>query len=544
MWDALILNSFFNGFSLVSSIIIKEFKYNDVIIIILMDLMYKIFTISIIFLITIPIATSTNKIVNSDEELNVITIRIAHYPMLGSSSYPTLGSLFDFKHESIELRDISGAPQFSYTWKVNDTVYTFTEEVLSIDEMKGEGDRPLNVENYDLLYVGVNYWSYFRDGILYKRITENIESFLSDGGGYIGSCAGTTFATQGFENPKSPYQFISNFGVLKVADVYMNQEWMGEMQYCIRSKAALPPVNLKIEKTEQVPIFENYADSHINMTYGGGPGLYIANNSNPKLGEITPLLTFEEELMETKPIHWFRKGILPGWIPFKKVKTDLKGCYAGVATTYDNAGRIVLFSTHAEIPLVVNGTIEEGFGERSGYGSFNKIQRTVYYWNGELLNISKNWWIHRRAAAWVAGVPNEDIPPCNELMVLIDTPFFRYGVNEFYYNGEGIIYGFGNSSDENACDIDKPSIETAEKIVEWTGMTTIAGNITISSYGENSDMMEFYVDGELQYIDYERPFSWKIKNGNLTGIHRFEARSYDEYGNYAFDGSNFFFIKI
>ncbi len=508
-----------------------------------MQVITKLFTFSIVFLLSIPIVNSTNKTCDS-EDLTMVTINIAHYPVLGSDFYPALGSLFDLDRESIGLENLSAAPQFSYSWIANNTLYSFKEVVLTMDEMKGEGKKPLNIENYDILFVGVNYWSYLRDGIVFKKIKENIESFLSGGGGYIGSCGGTAFATQGFERPRDPYQFVSNLGVLKVADVYANQDWLGEMQYCIRHKSGLPPLNLKVEETEQVPIFKNYTGSHINITYGGGPGLYIANNSNPKLGEIVPLLTIDEELMQTRPIHWYVKGILPGWVPIKKVKTDMKGQYGAVATTYNNSGRIALFSVHAEMPLKVNGTIEEGFEKRAGYGSLGKRIRTIYYLDGELQNLSENWWIHRRAAAWVAGVPDEELPPCNELMSLMIAPMSRYGLKEFYYNGEGIIYGFGADSDEDTLDLDKPSVETAEKILEWTGMTTIVGDITVLAYCEGSDAVEFYVDGILQYTDAEKPFEWKLNNGNLSGAHNIEVRSYDEYGNYAPDSSNLFFMSI
>ena len=47
--------------------------------------------------------------------------------------------------------------------------------------------------------------------------------------------------------------------------------------------------------------------------------MYPANNNDPIYGNITPLMVINEELMETKPIHWYMKGILPGWVPFKKV---------------------------------------------------------------------------------------------------------------------------------------------------------------------------------------------------------------------------------
>ncbi|MEF8879901.1 MAG: BPL-N domain-containing protein [Candidatus Thermoplasmatota archaeon] len=452
-------------------------------------------------------------------------IRIAHYPMLGSASYSTMGALFNLKQQTPESKDTTEQPQFNYTWYTNDTVYRFTQNVLSLKEMRGKGEKPLTIENYDLLYVGVNYWSYFRDGIIFKQINENIKEFLSNGGGYIGSCAGSTFATRGFETPESIYQIISNFGVLKIADVYMNQEWMEEMQYCIRSKGPLPPVNLKVEKSTENPIFDNHENSHVNMTYGGGPGLYIANTSDSKLGEVVPLLTFDEELMETKPIHWYRKAII-GWVPFKKIQTDLKGYHAGVATTYDNAGRIVLFSTHAEIPMVVNGTVEESFDRRSRYSSFALLPRIIYNWRGETVNISRNWWMHRRAAAWVAGVSKPDLPPTNELMVAMRKPV---DAKLFYLN--------------DSLEPIRPSDEDIQDLISRVDMTVIAGDITVEAYAENSDFVEFYIDDNLEYTDNSRPFNWTLDKNNFNGVHHLEVRAYDEYGSMVRDGSDFYFIN-
>ncbi len=86
--------------------------------------------------------------------------------------------------------------------------------------------------------------------------------------------------------------------------------------------------------------------------------------------------------------------------------TDISGQWAGVETTY-GAGRMILFSPHPEIPPLMNGSISEFFG-LSIYG----IPRYVYSWGGgKQTNEDYNWWILRRSAALVAGVPEGDLPP-------------------------------------------------------------------------------------------------------------------------------------
>jgi len=416
---------------------------------------------------------------------------------------------------------------FNYSWIANDTLYKFTIRELTLDEVAGFGDKPLNTDNYDLLIVGANYNSYIRDCVN-NKIRKNIKDFLSDGGGYIGSCAGATLASMGFEKANGLFHRFANRGVLKIANVYSNEDWFGELQYCLRSVNYLPPIEVSVNKTTSNPIFKVYPDDSINLTYGGGPGLYLANCSDPKLGEIVPLLTYSEDLMETKPIYWYIKGLLPGWIPIKKVKVDILGQYCAVATTYNNSGKIVLYSSHAEIPLIVNGTLYERFGHPPTYASFGLVPRIVYDWVGTPINMSHNWWILRRTAAWIAGVPDEDLPPCNELMVFMDKPAFRLG-HYFYLN--------------ETLSLLNPSSEIIQEILDWAGMTVIVGDITIEAYAENSDFVEFYVDGVLEYTDHTRPFNWTLDRNNFNGLHRLELRAYDEYGSCARDGSEFYFIN-
>lgn len=504
----------------------------------------KILAIIIIFLIATPTVISvniinkqtleSNNIINDDsgnikdnkEIINGLYKKDENYTIIRIAHYPKFSTTWSFKDYESGAGEASGSFVFNYTWFVNNKTYTFSNRILSLKEMMGKGEKPLNVENYDLLYVGVNYWSYIRDGVI-KKLSNNIKKFLSEGGGYIGSCGGAIFASKGFKKPKDIYQRVSNRGVLKVADIYLNHDYFGEMQYVIRSKSGLPPLNLKVEDSSEVPIFKDYKKTHINLTYGGGAGLYLPENPDPDLGQVTPLLTFDEELMETKPLHWFRKGILPGWVPFKKVKTDLKGNYAGIATTYNNSGRIVLFAVHAEIPIIANGTIEEKFDFRDKYGSFGIIPRIVYYYNGEMLNLSKNFWIHRRAAAWVAGVSNEELPPTNELGIILIKPSI-FG-NYIYINDSLLFLKFPQ--------------RWLDKLLRMFGMSVIIGDITVEPTAESCKRVEYYIDGVLEYTDYSYPYKWVLDKNNFIGIHHLEVRGYDEYGYYSSSGSDFFFIN-
>ena len=151
-----------------------------------MALLNKMFTIGILFLFILPLFNSVDSVQISGEKLDERIIRIAQYPRQTPSE-----QLFEII--------------FNYTWEINNTVYKFSYKELTLDEMKGGGERPLNNDNFDLLVVGATFNSFSRDG-LDPRISENVKDFLSQGGGYLSSCGGTIFSTQGYENPKTWYE--------------------------------------------------------------------------------------------------------------------------------------------------------------------------------------------------------------------------------------------------------------------------------------------------------------------------------------------------
>jgi len=468
----------------------------------------KITIVLVFFILMVPLAFSCNSAEISEDGQNIRVIKIAQYPR-----YAGCDQLFDLI--------------FNYTWKADDKLYKFTCTELTLKEVRGGGERPLNIENFDILAVGATFTGWTKDG-LDPRIAKNVKEFLSHGGGYLSSCGGTIFSTQGYKNPKNLFEKRVNKCVLKIADVYINLNLDGEDQYIRKcgelttANQGLIPIENRVVRNNANPIFALYPMNTVNMSYGGGPGLYCANAGDPNLGEITPLLVINEELMDTKPIHWYIKGLLPGWIPFKTVKTDMFGQYGAIATTYGN-GKVVVFNAHPEIRLILNGTIKEYIGRSTGFGVRFPPFRVVFSWTGTPMNMSYNWWIHRRAAAWIAGVPDDDLPPCNELTVFMDKPQFRFA-HKLYVN---------NHIDDS---------KAAKKRVAEAGMTIIQGNITVEAYAENSDIVEFYLDGVLGYTDFTSPFTWDLDKG-LNGVHRLELRSYDEYGNCAYDGSGFLFYN-
>ncbi|MFO8132450.1 MAG: hypothetical protein R6U10_00710 [Thermoplasmatota archaeon] len=155
-------------------------------------------------------------------------------------------------------------------------------------------------------------------------------------------------------------------------------------------------------------IFKGYQESYRYITYAGGPGMYPADTADSRRGALIPLLTYNEEPMETKPIHYWRPA-LTGWKILANVTTDLYGTYAGVATTY-NKGRVALYGPHPEDGVVVNGTIHE-YRDYGIPSFFLPFETYVFNYVGTSLGETYNWWIVRRSVAWAADLPNGELPP-------------------------------------------------------------------------------------------------------------------------------------
>ncbi|KAA0001699.1 MAG: hypothetical protein FE048_05005, partial [Thermoplasmata archaeon] len=114
-----------------------------------------------------------------------------------------------------------------YAWYANKTLYKFNLTEIGTKEILGRGKRPLNNDNYDVLIIGASAKSYFLDG-MNPAWKESIIKFVANGGGYVGICGGAIAASQGYEKPKSPFQKEVNRGVLRITDIYINDDLDGE----------------------------------------------------------------------------------------------------------------------------------------------------------------------------------------------------------------------------------------------------------------------------------------------------------------------------
>lgn len=279
----------------------------------------------------------------------------------------------------------------NYEWKNNETKYRFKTYYLG----KWGIILLLKPDKFDVLIMpGANtYWALRKGSPIFSPRWRNaIRNFVRNGGGYIGICGGSTIACQGRKTSDSKAASIAKF--LKISNTWANQIYYRQDQYDIRNpNTGGIPINVDIRKSGN-PIFDPFYFQHSSkarsIRYWGGPAFIIANGKDDLLGSVNILATYAEEPMEKAPLHWLASDL--------KVKTNMKGKAAIISTTYGN-GRIVLFGNHPDASTWYDGHIEE-----------NYVSYPRYEWIGKETDKKYNWWMLRRAAAWVAKVPDEHLP--------------------------------------------------------------------------------------------------------------------------------------
>ena len=383
-----------------------------------------------------------------------------------------------------------------YGWYSNGITYVFNVHQINQAEII-EG----KLNKYDVFVIGASGRQYMY-GIshIWK---ERVRQFIANGGGYLGICGGANEASMGYEKPKAAMDYIINKAVLKIANVYINDDQDQEWQYLYKTAGIEGGVPIKCKLAEH-PIFEGYPNDTRIIRYEGGPGIYMANGSDSLLGKVIPLAYYMEEPSEKAPIHhWYKKN--GKWYMDGNITTDIKGEYAAIATTYGK-GRVVLFGPHPEEITMIGGHVEE-FPGRTKYTLFR--EKYLYRWvGGNETSWGYNWWILRRSVAWICGI--KDMPPIDELAVI-----FRYPNNfhpMLYIDGRMIMPSFQN---------------------------IIIGSMSINVFVSHAKYVEFYLDGNLIEKCYSPPYKLKIK---LNGEHEIMVKAVGEK-SFAYDIMEAYFIR-
>ena len=376
-----------------------------------------------------------------------------------------------------------------YGWYNGNTYYQFNVSEISMLEAEGRGKKPLNNENYDVFVIGASARQYFHG--INKRWKDNVKQFVANGGGYVGICGGANEASLGIKNPGTYFDYIINAGALCIANVYINDDQNEEWQYLYKSAGLEGGVPIACNLTSH-PIVACSPNNPRIIRYEGGPGMYNGDAHDPLLGEVIPLAFYGEEISEKAPIHIWKK-IGGEWQIVDDIKTDLKGEYAAIATTYGK-GKVVLFGPHPEEKTVLGGHVEEFLG-RNKYTLFR--QDYLYRWvNGTPLNWSYNWWMLRRSVAWAAGV--DELPPVDETMLFVIKPNVWHPA--IYINGRRIA----------------PSMENV-----------IIGKMDIQVYSNVNGKVEFCLDGKKVYEDDSPPYTWNF-DLPIFGEHEIKAIVYNK----------------
>lgn len=357
-----------------------------------------------------------------NSKLAVLCIFLFILPSISFSQQPKV-EIRAAIYESIVTRYAEEAKKaIEYSWEINGTHYEIIPTIIKKEDILGGA---LTSENFDLLVIPGSGRPYF--DAYDVRWKESVKTFVENGGGYIGICGGANLASMGFRERLSPNTML-NFSILKIADVYVNDQQMQEWQYLWKSnwQYGLPPIQMYIPRAQN-PIFKGFYESNRAIRYGGGPGMYPADSNDEKCGKIVPLSIYAEEPMEVAPLHYWKWT--GQWEIATNVTTDIKGQYATIATTYGK-GRIVLFSAHPEKKIFFGGHIEE-FPVRPHVGPFTWF---VYNWSdGTPSEESYNWWMLWRSAAWAA---HRVIPPVNNISFFIKEPKPPCSI---FFNGRELI---------------------------------------------------------------------------------------------------------
>ena len=343
-----------------------------------------------------------------------------------------------------------------------------------------------------------------------------------------------------------------NNNALCIANVYVHDDFFGELQYVLKNGFSIDQwmqmenktmgyidINTSVVSDDSNVIFSCYTQPYRYLTYAGGPGMLPANQTDTMYGQVTPLLIYNEEPMDTKPLHFYRPT-RDGWVIWKNVSTNLQGTYAGIHATY-GSGRLVLYGPHPELLLTINGTIYEYLDK--GYSLylpwFLRPPQYVFSYVGDMASYS-NYWIVRRSVAYAAQIDNDSLPPMDETKITCVRP---WSIGNMVYVNDNPM--FANLS---------LFLLTVPKNREKEHISFIIGDMTVVGYAmhchEDDVTVDFFIDD--QYIETLTPagIDQRIKaivyattiTQPLHGVHRLTFTVTNSIGNRAWDSVDAFFL--
>jgi hypothetical protein len=373
----------------------------------------------------------------------------------------------DFKDEEYFM-----LPLKNYNWQVGNTRYYFVPNLITTkDILKGK----LNIKNYDVLIYSFNQAdSYlFNTGFSNlpknKIVVRNIANFIKDGGGYYGSCGGAAIAGGMKNKPKtfleramyesslgiSDVEFEYNTAIPLVTDLMKRGPESVDLQaYLLYSGWYIPnPHDMNysgycpdVNISEDSPIFNDFVGNTRKIHWISLTALEVPEHPDR---EITVLARFpDEEISDnlSTQIHYWTytggiRGLIKGllnkgeinflknlgilmrpWLfseDWEKTNIIIESHVANkpfmTAEIYpnENKARIVRCSGHPELVTWWGGHLQdmEDTDNNNLYKGFYKLVDAIPLNDTIEDEITYNYCIIRRIAAWEAKIPDNDLPP-------------------------------------------------------------------------------------------------------------------------------------
>jgi hypothetical protein len=362
-----------------------------------------------------------------------------------------------------------------YTWKVENKTYRFVVDFLtSKDLRKGELTKEnFDVILYppDTFDDKVFRFGYLPMQPLYMLERKRIENFIKDGGGYFGTCAGAVLTGEMENEPDTFVEYLwSNlFLGVSAVNANINQRLTLFYQLFGIKPEALGPmmaylfysgwnqsdydvnyhtgVCLDIPVFREHAIFDDYLEDTRRIRWIGGSDLVVSEDDGRKIDILARFPEQEISDNTSTQIHYWKyagglRGLIKGMLYkggdihyFEHLGILLKlNCFSGdwdrthklVETNFSNkpfmtadiypnrnAGRIVRSTGHLEHNVWFDGEIEDVFDDydNNQYEGFYRWKNITHEDETVLDEFSYNHWIIRRSIAWVAKVPDSDLPP-------------------------------------------------------------------------------------------------------------------------------------
>jgi len=454
-------------------------------------------------------------------------------------------------------------PLNNYNWMVGNTKYSFIPSLITTkDILKGELNIE-NYDLLIYSFNQADQWLFKTSHSNLpknKIVVRNILNFVKDGGGYYGSCGACGIAGGMINKPKSlleKWMYKSSLGITGVNFLYnsaiplladftrrgpesvdmqsylLYSGWYTTNPHDMNYSGLCPDVNISKDN----PIFDDFIGETRKIRWIGFPALEVPEQPDR---EITVLARFpEEEISDNTSyqIHYWTytggirgliKGLLFGnkeiiwcenmgilmrpWLfssdwekTNKTVETYVANKAFMTAEIYpnENSARIIRCPGHPELLTWWGGHLHdlEDTDNNNLYDGFYTLFDAIPTDETIEDEITYNYCIIRRIAAWEAKIPDNDLPS---------------------------VYGASQVSDINP--------------YNQSSTFTIIGNTKVEEYNiESLDLYYRYSNDNTSWNDWElyetdtdgsNGFSWEFNAPNGSGYYQFYSIRHVKYGEY------------